>query len=45
MQSLNQSIAIDKSVILQELEKLRRGGGNSNQLIDSLNQIFNDFNA
>jgi hypothetical protein len=40
LQSLNNSIAIDNSVILQELEKLRRGGGGtSNQFIDSINQI------
>lgn len=39
MQSLHQSITIDKSVILQELEKLRRGGGSSNQFIDSIDRI------
>jgi hypothetical protein len=39
VQSLNQSVAIDKSVILQVLAKLKRGGGNSNQFIDSIEQL------
>jgi hypothetical protein len=41
IQKLNSSIAIDNSVILREINNLRqgRGGGTSNQFIDSINQI------
>ena len=46
MQRLHESIAIDNSVILRELANLRRGGGGtSNQFIDSIDRIWNDFNA
>jgi hypothetical protein len=47
IQKLNSSIAIDNSVILREINNLRqgRGGGTSNQFIDSINQIWNDFNV
>jgi hypothetical protein len=42
IQKLNESIAIDNSVILRELENLRRGGGGggtSNQFIDPINRL------
>lgn len=46
MQKLNESIAIDNSAVLRELENLRRGGGGgSNQFIDSIDRLWNDFNA
>ena len=48
IQKLTESIAIDNSVILRELENLRRGGGGggiSNQFIDSIDRLWNDFNA
>ena len=45
MQKLNESIAIDNSVILQEIENLRRGWGNNNQFISSIDQLWKDFNG
>jgi hypothetical protein len=41
IQKLNSSIAIDNSVILREIKNLQqgRGGGTSNQFIESINQI------
>jgi hypothetical protein len=40
MLRLNQSIAIENSVILREIENLRRGGGGtSNQFIDSIDRL------
>lgn len=42
LRTLNQSIAIDNSVILQELDKLRKGGGGggiSNQFINSIDRL------
>lgn len=46
MLRLNQSIAIENSVILREIENLRRGGGGtSNQFIDSIDRLWNDFNT
>ena len=41
MLKLKESIAIDNSVILRELENLRRGGGGgiSNQFIESIDQL------
>lgn len=48
LQKLKESIAIDNSVILRELENLRSGGGGggiSNQYIDSIDRLWNDFNA
>jgi hypothetical protein len=40
MQKLNESIAIDNSAVLRELENLRRGGGGgSNQFIDSIDRL------
>lgn len=46
MQSFQESIAIDNSVILRELANLRNiGGGTSNQLIEPIDRLWNDFNA
>lgn len=47
MQKLNESIAEDNSVILRELDNLRRGGGGgiSHQFIDPIDRLWNDFNA
>jgi hypothetical protein len=45
MHTLNDSIAIDNSVILRELENLRRGGGHTNQFIDSIEGLWNNFNT
>lgn len=46
LQSLNNSIAIDNSVILRELENFRQGrGGTSNQYIENIDRLWNDFNA
>ena len=44
MQQLRESIAIDNSVILRELENLRRGS-TSNGFIDSIDRLWNDFNG
>jgi len=48
VQSLNNSIAIDNSVVLRELNNLRQGrggGGTSNQFIENIDRLWNDFNA
>lgn len=44
MQQLRESIAIDNSVILREIENLRRGG-TSNEFIDSIYRLWTDFNG
>ena len=46
LNSLNDSVTIEKSVILQEIEKIRKGGtGTSNGFIgDSMDRVWNDFN-
>ena len=44
MQQLRESIAIDNSVILREIDNLRRGG-TSNEFIDSIERLWTDFNG
>jgi hypothetical protein len=47
VQKLNNSIAIDNSVILRELNNFRHGSGGSksNQYIENIDRLWNDFNT